>query len=442
MKLVDQIPTTHDLDLELDLARQRYTSANPNSYANYRSACKVMPGGNTRTVLHYSPFPITVVKGDGAYITDSDGHVYCDFLCEYTAGLYGHNNEVIKQAVVKALNNGTTLGGPNLEEARLAKLMCKRFPAVERIRFCNSGTESNILALSAARAYSKRSDILIVDGSYHGSVLSFHGSNPLNLPFPIHKMTYNQTDQAVELINSLGTRLAAVLIEPMIGAGGGIPATVEFLSGLRDATAQTGALLIFDEVMTSRLTGQGLHGHFKIKPDLVTFGKYIGGGMTFGAFGGRARIIDRFDPARSDAWSHAGTFNNNILTMAAGFAGLDQVYTSRVADAFFSYGNDFRNRLVTEIAALKLPVHVTGMGSMMTFHFAGQPPTAPPDPVKIPAALLELIHLDMIELRQYYARRGMINLSLPMTDANLNEFLSRFLRVLQQRSGIIESISG
>ena len=438
--MVDQHAAMQVLKLELDKARKRYALANPNSFANNQSACEVMPGGNTRTILHYSPFPVTVTQGDGAYITDLDGHDYCDFLGEYTAGLYGHNNPLINQAVVAALNSGTTLGGPNLIEAKFARLMCERFPAVERLRFCNSGTESNMLALSAARAFTGRSDILVAEGSYHGSVLSFQGSSPLNLPFPLHKITYNQTDQAVDLIHSLGDRLAAVLVEPMIGAGGGIPASREFLTGLREVTEQTGAILIFDEVMTSRLTAQGLHGHYGIKPDMVTFGKYLGGGLTFGAFGGCTEIIDKFDPSKPGAWSHAGTFNNNILTMAAGYAGLKQVFTNAVADTFFLKGNDFREQLSIAVATLSLPIQVTGLGSMMAFHFTDRPPSAPLDPSIIPTELLELIHLDMLESSQFYARRGMINLSLPMTDKDLDEFKSCFVSVLQQRSLIIESI--
>jgi glutamate-1-semialdehyde 2,1-aminomutase len=431
---LDQGP---DLEKLIGKARSNYIGNNPKSRKLYEAAKDVMPGANTRTVLHYEPFPVTIAGGDGAKIYDVDGHEYNDFLCEYTAGLYGHNNPVIAKAIHAALDEGVTLGGPNMMEAKLARLMCERFPAVERVRFCNSGTESNILALGAARAFTGRSDIIVVDGSYHGSVLTFVGNSPLNLPFPIHRIAYNDTNAAVELINKLGTSLAAVLIEPMIGAGGCIPATTEFLRGLRTATEATGALLIFDEVMTSRLTGQGLHGHYQIKPDLVTFGKYLGGGLTFGAFGGRADILDRFDPGKPNAWPHAGTFNNNVLTMAAGYTGLDEVFTVDAADDFFDRGNHFRADMVDAVSSLDLPVQITGLGSMMAFHFCVDTPTAPVTQTRSMAELYELIHLDMMARGQFYARRGLINMSLPTDDEQLDAFTSCFCDVLKNRALVI-----
>ncbi len=426
-----------DIEKLISKARSNYIANNPNSKELYEAAKEVMPGANTRTVLHFEPFPVTIARGEGANIFDVDGHEYNDFLSEYSAGLYGHNNPVIAKAIHRALDEGVTLGGPSMMEAKLARLMCERFPAVERMRFCNSGTESNILALSAARAFSERSDIIVVDGSYHGSVLTFVGNSPLNLPFPIHRISYNDTDAAVDLIHKLGTSLAAVLIEPMIGAGGGIPATDEFLQGLRSATTDTGALLIFDEVMTSRLTAQGLHGHYGIKPDLVTFGKYLGGGLTFGAFGGRADILDCFDPGRANAWPHAGTFNNNVLTMTAGYTGLAEVFTALVADDFFTRGNQFRAAMIDALSPLGLPIQITGLGSMMAFHFCDKPPTKPVTQRSSVAQLYELIHLDMMARGQFYARRGMFNLSLPVVDAQLDAFTNSFCDILKNRAQAI-----
>ena len=428
------------IDALIQQAHGRYTAANPKSLSQYKTARKVLPGANTRTVLHYDPFPVTIVKGQGAKIWDVDDHVYTDFLGEYTAGLYGHSNKAICNAIKSALDSGITLGGPSLVESKLAKLICDRFPAVERIRFCNSGTEANILNISAARAITGKTDVLVVEGSYHGSVLTFVGDSPMNLPFPIHRMTYNDTESAVDLIHRLASNLATVLVEPMIGAGGAIPATREFLSGLRDATQETGALLIFDEVMTSRITAGGLHGFHGIKPDLVTFGKYLGGGLTFGAFGGSADILERFDPSRKAAWPHAGTFNNNILTMTAGYTGLNEVFTAEVANAFFDSGNNFRQTLSSAVAELELPVQITGLGSIMAFHFSETPPTAPINPAQTSSKLYELIHIDMMLRGQYFARRGMINLSLPMTDETFANFQSDFVAVLKARASTIRDL--
>ena len=429
-----------DLDRLLAEAHARYRERNPESLRLYEAGREVMPGANTRTVLHYSPFPVTIARGDGAMICDVDGHEYNDFLGEYTAGLYGHNNPTIAAAIHAALDRGVTLGGPSLVEAKLARLMCDRFPAVERLRFCNSGTEANLLALSAARAFTGRSNVVVVDGSYHGGVLTFAGDSPLNVPMPFHRVVFNETDAAVDAIHRIGDTLAAVLVEPMVGAGGNIPASPEFLQGLRDASAQTGALLIFDEVMTSRLTARGLHGHYGIRPDLVSFGKYLGGGLTFGAFGGRADILDRFDPARADAWPHAGTFNNNVLTMTAGYTGLAEVYTAAVADEFFASGNRFRETFAAALAELELPVCVTGLGSMMTLHFSRETPRAPRAKSAAVEALLELVHLDMMERGEFFARRGMINLSLATRARQMERFVANFREVLAERADLVRQV--
>jgi len=426
------------------LVRERnlYTKRNPNSFAIFQQAKASLPGGNTRTVLHYSPFPVVVKRAQGAKLEDVDEHHYQDFLGEYTAGLYGHSHPEIIAAVSQALSHGLTFGGPTEREAQLAGLICDRFPAVERLRFCNSGTEANVLALSSARAHTGRTDIMVADGSYHGGVLSFAGENPLNAPFPTHRIPFNDLDAAVEKINSMGSKLAALIIEPMIGAGGCIPAHPGFLEALREATQKTGALLIFDEVMTSRHGPNGLHGMLGIRPDLVTFGKYLGGGLSFGAFGGRADILERFDPSRPDAWPHAGTFNNNILSMTAGCAGLSKVFTPRIASAFFETGEGYRQRLEAALSALSLPVQITGMGSMMALHFGSEKPNAPyPHPPGF-SDLYELVHLKMMAKGQFYARRGMINVSLPVTDDMFDQFETALVSVIETcADAILETVS-
>ena len=435
-------PASGSLESLIAHERDLYTRNNPNSLALHRKANTALPGGNTRTVLHYSPFPITVRRAQGAHIVDADGHQYHDFLGEYTAGLYGHSHPKIAQALSRALSDGLTFGSPTEQEGHLGALICERFPAVDRLRFCNSGTEANMLALSSARAHTGRTDIMVVDGSYHGGVLSFAGDNPLNAPFPTHRIPFNDLVTAAETINTVGDRLAALIIEPMIGAGGCIPADADFLKGLREATEAVGALLIFDEVMTSRHGPGGLHGMYGLRPDLVTFGKYLGGGMSFGAFGGCADILDRFDPNRPDAWPHAGTFNNNVFSMTAGLVGLNEIYTAEVAEAFFDQGERCRTQLEESLSDLRLPVHVTGMGSMMALHFGLQAPRAPYSPPPGYSDLYELVHLKMMAKGQFYARRGMINLSLPVTESMFRDFASDLIATLDLCSDAILETAG
>ena len=228
--------------------------------------------------MYFSPFPLTITRGEGAQLHDLDGHTYADFLGEYTAGIFGHSDARIRAAIVEALDEGLNLGGPNRWEGELGRLMCERFPSLDKVRFCNSGTEANLYAISAARAATGRTHILVFDGAYHGGVLSFVKPSPINAPFPFVLAQYNDLEGTAALIASHRKELAAVLVEPMIGSGGGISAEPEFLTMLRDETRRHGIILIFDEVMTSRLAPGGLQEKLGILPDMTSFGKYLGGG--------------------------------------------------------------------------------------------------------------------------------------------------------------------
>lgn len=356
-----------DLAGALHDVRARYAGRNPASATAFADACAAMPGGNTRSVLHFDPFPLTLVEGRGARVRDADGHTYVDFMGDYTAGLYGHSHPVIARAIEDALHSGIVRGAPGTGETRLATLICERFPSCERVRFTNSGTEANLMAITAARAHTGREAIMTFAGGYHGGVLLFAGgASPVNAPYPFVVGRYNDPVHATDLVERHADSLAAILVEPLMGTGGAIPAAPEFLAALSEAAERHGIVLILDEVMTSRLSPGGAQALYGIAPGMTTFGKYIGGGMNFGAFGGRAEIMDRFDPRRSDALPHAGTFNNNVLTMAAGAAGLADVYTPEVAKAHNARGDRLREALEASARARGAPVHLTGLGSMIS----------------------------------------------------------------------------
>ena len=376
-----------------------YTAENPQSLARHNVATLFMPGGNTRTVLHYAPFPLGMARGEGSYLWDLDGHRYIDFLGEYTAGIYGHSHPTLRAALDKALNNGINLGGTNALEGKLAQAICQRFPSIQSVRFTNSGTEANLMALTAARVYTKRAKILVFAGSYHGGVLYFSGGNnhPVNVPYDFVIAPYNSMAATAALLDLHGPELAAILIEPMLGGGGCIPADVEFLALLRTAATYHRAILIFDEVMTSRLAPGGLQAAHNILPDLTTLGKYIGGGMSFGAFGGRADLMAQFDPSQADALPHAGTFNNNVLTMSAGLAGLTEVYTPAAALDLNARGDVLRRRLNELCQRQEVPMQFTGIGSMMNVHMTDALLRSPDDAAKGDQALRELFFFDMLK---------------------------------------------
>ena len=418
--------------------REAYVARHPQSAATYEEATQVMPGGNTRSVLFYEPFPLAIARGEGARLWDADGHAYTDFIGEFTAGLYGHSHPLIQAAIAEALQGGINLTGHNLLESRLARLITERFPSVEQMRFTNSGTEANLLAIAAATHVTGRRKILVFQGGYHGGVLTFTGGrNPVNVPHDFVLARYNDLAGAAALARAHAADLAAILVEPMQGAGGCIVGQPAFLEGLRQLADETGALLIFDEVMTSRLAPGGCQQTLGIRPELTTLGKYIGGGMSFGAFGGRRDIMASFDPRTPGHLGHAGTFNNNVLTMSAGIAGLSRIYTPAVAIALNARGDRLREQLNAACHRSGAALQFTGLGSLMNLHatrgaiLCGDDSPASGQPVR------DLFFFHMLEQGFYLARRGFIVLSLPLTDDDLARFATAFDGFLQRFAPVL-----
>jgi glutamate-1-semialdehyde 2,1-aminomutase len=432
-----------DLESAIELAEHRYAEAHPDSRAHMERAGLSLPGGNTRTVIHVRPFPFVVAGSEGVHIRDIDGHRYLDLLGEYTAGLFGHSNETIRQAVLDALDKGWVHGGHIREESALAEALIARFPSLDMLRFCNSGTEANLMAIVTARVFTGRDAILVFDGAYHGGVLKFgDGPAPTNAPFPTILGNFNDAEGAAALIEEHRATLAAVIVEPMQGGAGCIPGTPDFLRALREACTDHGVLLIFDEVMTSRLSGGGLQGLHGVTPDLTTLGKYIGGGLPLGAFGGRAEIMRLYDPNDPKALAHAGTFNNNQLSMAAGVAAMTKVFSPEAADALSRTGNTLRDRLNAMAADADVPMQFTGLGSMMNVHFSRTPIRSVADARRAPEGAAHLFHHEMLARGIYCAGRGMINLSLPLRPEHLDALAGAVGGFLEEHSQLLRSLEG
>lgn len=426
-----------DIETALREAKESYVARNPSSLARYVEATTAMPGGNTRTVLHYAPFPLAMARAEGCRLWDMDGHEYVDFLGEYTAGIYGHSHPVIRAAVDAALNGGINFGASNTIEAQFARAICERF-GLDRVRLTNSGTEANLLAITVARIFTRRSKVMVFDGGYHGAVFGFSGGgSPVNAPFDYVVAPYNDIDATRALIAAHAGDLAVVILEPMLGSGGCIPASAEFLHMIRDETARVGALMIFDEVMTSRLAPGGLQSVRGVKPDLTTLGKYVGGGMSFGAFGGRGDIVDMFDPRRANALPHAGTFNNNVLTMSAGLAGLTQVYTPEAAHTLNARGDALRKRLNTACREAAANLQFTGIGSMLAVHTTRRAIRTPVDAAAGDQKLKELFFFDMLAAGIWLARRGMMTLCLPIGDLECDKLITAVEEFLSARSSLL-----
>ena len=413
------------LDQALAAATERYRAGNPQSERHMQAACDVLPAGNTRSVLFHGPFPLYMACGEGCRLWDADGHQYIDALGEFTAGIYGHSEPRIQAAIVAALQDGLSLSSHTEREGALAREIQRRFPSLELLRFTNSGTEANLMALATATAHTGRRKVLVFDGAYHGGVLAFGGGgSPVNVPHEWIVARYNDLDDVRARIAPHRNALAAILVEPMLGAGGCIPAEPAFLHGLRALADDCGALLIVDEVMTSRLSFGGRQGQLGLRPDMTTVGKYFGGGLSFGAFGGRADIMQRFDPRRPGALAHAGTFNHHVLTMAAGLAGLTQVLSAEALEALNGRGERLRAAANAVFAAHGVALQFTGLGSVMQLQpLAGHLRSA--DDLKgADDRVKALLFFDLLERGVFLARRGLVALSLPFGDAESRAFVA------------------
>ncbi|KAI0160418.1 class III aminotransferase [Xylariaceae sp. FL1272] len=442
-------------------AVERYIAANPASRAAHETATTSLPGGNTRSVLHWAPYPVYITSAGGYTLHDADGHEYVDLLGEFSAGIYGHSHPAIISAITSTLERGISYGGPHVAEARLAELVQERFTAIEHLRFTNSGTEATMMAVGAAKAFTRKpcGKVLVFEGAYHGGVFSFppgcrdawkHGDGDvkenshehdglvaLNAPHDYLVATYNDIASVDALIESAarsggGNDIAAILLEPMLGSGGGICATVEFLAHLRRRATDIGALLVFDEVMTSRMyNGGGIQSEVGVRPDLTTLGKYIGGGMSFGAFGGRKEVMALFDPREPNFLRHAGTFNNNVLTMNVGAVGLEKIFTVAKARELHTLGDELRDR----INGLGSKMKVLGCGSIFAFHFTDaeiRDIRSPADCKDEDPRVLDILHLEMLNQGFYLARRGYVALSLLFLEGNGRKELDRFVEAVKK----------
>jgi glutamate-1-semialdehyde 2,1-aminomutase len=422
----------------LQKARSNFSDRNPGSRRHYDEARKYLPGGQTRSVLTHAPYPLTFAAGSGATLTDVDGHTYLDFLGDFTAGLLGHSERRVLDAVVDALAHNASVGGIHPAEGTLARLMCERF-GLDRVRFTNSGTEANLLAMTTAVIATGRKKIMVFSGGYHGSVFYFASGNaPWNAPFDFVISPFNDEAAALQTISENAATLAAVVVEPMLGSGGCLPCSPTFLARVFEAARNVGAVCIADEVMTSRHGKSGMMDMFGVQADITAYGKYIGGGFSFGAFGGKAQIMDMFDTSpesnRPSPVAHGGTFNNNLSSVTAGCKVLGEVFTADVAVAHTARGDEFRQAIAAVMARSGAPVSVTGFGSMMSLHACSPAPQLPSDIAQRDAELQEQLFFGLLERGVYIAARGMVNLGLAHTDDQMAQFLDALAETLASLS--------
>ncbi len=355
----------------------------------FAKAQTLFPGGVNSPVRAFKGVggtPRFIARGKGSHMVDVDGNDYVDYVLSWGPLIAGHCHAEVMREVQEAMKDGSSYGAPSPREIQLAELVRERMPWVEKMRFCSSGTEATTAAIRVARGFTGRDDIVKFDGCYHGAgdpllVKAGSGVETLGLPdspgvpadLAKHTLTlpFNDLPAAEKLLGERGGKIAAVIVEPVVGNMGVLVPKQGYLQGLLDACRKAGALLIVDEVMTGfRVASGGACGLYGLKPDLVTFGKVIGAGLPVGAFGGRSDVMDRVAPA--GPIYQAGTLSGNPMAMAAGFATL-RLMTPDAYARLDGTSARLADGLAREAAAAKVPVQVNRVGSMLTVFFSEKP---------------------------------------------------------------------
>lgn len=431
----------------------------------FESASAVMPGANTRHMVVFPPYVVYADRGDGCFLYDVDGNRYIDWVNNFSSQIHGHSHPKIVQAICSQAAKLTSCILPTEAELKLAQLICERMPAVEQIRFANSGTEAVMVAIKGARALTGRHKIAKCEGGYHGQYdqveVSFLptpatwgpgdrpavtpasvGTSP-NLLQDVLVMPFNDIDSSLRLLQEHAGELAAVIIDPYPARLGFVAADRAYLQALRDFCDYSGVQLIYDEVFCNRAGYHGAHGRAGVFPDFTVMGKIIGGGLPIGAVGGTTAAMSVFDnlagPLRV---SHSGTFTANPMSMAAGLASMVML-TPKSFEDLEHQGDRLRTELsrAMQIAGIKGRCH--GFGSMSCLQFFTEDVAnyrefylaSGPDYLQ----RMQLLHKCMLNEGILMATRGLFIGSTVMTDQIIDETIARASRAFHSFSKIERS---
>lgn len=368
----------------------------PKSAALFERAQKVLPGGVSRNTLLRGANPLYVKHGKGCRVVDVDGAERIDFANNVASHIHGHAFGPIVDAVSAQLHRGTAFTMATEAEVLFAEHLCNRASSFERIRFINSGTEAVMAGMKAARAYTGRSKIAKVEGSYHGAydyaevsqapTPENWGSLDHPNPVPLAQGTpasvledililpFNDPDGAIAILDECADQVACVLIDPIPHRVGMVPVAADFLRAIRAWTIKNGALLMFDEVITFRTEVGGMQSRYDVAPDLTSLGKMIGGGFPVGALAGSAEVMNVFVKGEKGLrLPHSGTFSANPVTMTAGLVALEH-FDEEAVFRLNALGDYARAQLSESISRAGVPACVTGTGSLFRLHLKPEPP--------------------------------------------------------------------
>ena len=371
-----------------DREMRTYVERSPKSREMFEEAKKYLPDGVTRGT-GWKPYPLYWQRGEGVRVWDVDGVERIDFFGNNSALPLGHANPAVVKALQERVASGVSFNAPHEAHLKLAKILCERIESVEMVRFTNSGTEATMNCIHAARAFTGRSRIAKVDGAYHGlyDTVAANGGGDLRYPTTVSNLPgapeaateqivmlpFNDPDAAREIILTHRDELGAVVVEPMMGGAGFIPATREYLEAIREATSREGIVLIFDEVCSLRAGYGAGQGMFGVYPDMSAFGKSVGGGAAIGAFGGRRDIMAVYEADSGENHvGHSGSFNGNPLSLTSGVATFEQM-TPEVYEHLDGLAERLREGIRAVCGEFGVPVQVTGLGSLFCVHFNDRP---------------------------------------------------------------------
>ena len=353
----------------------------------YEKAKTLIPGGVSSPVRAIKPFPFYTASGNGSKIKDLDGNEYIDYCLAYGPEILGHNNPVIKEAIVSQLDKGWLYGTPTELEVNLAEKIAGYYPSIDMLRFVSTGTEATMSAIRLARGYTGKKKFVKIEGGFHGAhdaVLVKAGSgastfgepDSRGIPADFTKYTlqtpFNDLETMTSLVEKNRDDLAAVILEPVQGNVGPILPEPGYLQEVRKLTEENGVLLIFDEVITGfRLAMGGAQEYYGVVPDMTTLGKIVGGGLPIGVFGGRRDIMEMIAP--SGPVYQAGTFSGSPCSVAAGIAVLDYMKKEALHEKLNATGDSFRQALSEIVADEGLDYYVSGVASMFKVFFGAEP---------------------------------------------------------------------
>lgn len=407
---------------DINALEQLYRSRTTASKNQFDLAGKYLPGGVAANGKYLPPYPIYMLGGQGAEMVDIDNNKYIDLLMGAGVHILGHSPECVLRVVHQQLDIGVHYYLPAEAEVKLAEKVCQLMPSVEMVRFLNSGSESTLMAIRAARAYCKRPKIVKFEGNFHGqhdtvlvSTLAVEGDPgtpqphldsagiPENVKENVIILPYNDPDTAVRKIKQHANELGGVIVEPVSAFGlGVVPADGEFLKALRHVTAETGVVLIFDEVVTNfRIALGGAAEYFGVMPDLVCLGKILGGGFAIGGFGGRRDIMDKVVTPKVGLWDlseqifQSGCFSGNPVSMTAGSAVLEELEKGKAHPYINQLTENLCVGMNTLGERLGIPLLATRLASIFQFHFTSTGIRNKRDALKANKQAAGLFHLGL-----------------------------------------------